>query len=93
MASLSDGLLDIIIVNKMNKLKLVYALIRQILMGKIISLSEGDLNNKDIIYLQSESCSIHNHDRAPMHIDGEPVDTEEHIEIKIVKNAIRLIKP
>ena len=93
MASLSDGLLDIIIVNKMNKLKLVYALIRQILMGKIASLSEENLNNKDIIYLQSESCNIYNHNLAPMHIDGEPVDTEEHIKIKIVKNAIRLIKP
>lgn len=93
MASLSDGLLDIIIVNKMNKLKLVFALIKQILSGKIINLDGRKLKNKGIIYLQAETCKIINHDMAPLHIDGEPATSTKNIEIKIAKKAIKLIRP
>lgn len=93
MASLSDGLLDIVIVNKMNKLRMVYALIKQILSGKIINLNESKFTNKDIIYLQAETCKIKNHDIAPLHIDGEPAISSKYFEVRIAKKAIRLIRP
>ena len=92
-ASLSDGLLDIVIVNKMNKLNTVYSLLKQIRAGKVKQVSEKVIQNKGIIYLQTDRLVIHNPRHAPLHIDGDPADTDKTFDIRIIPGAFRLLQP
>lgn len=88
-ASLSDGLLDIVIVNRMSKLRLLWAVVRQLRYGK-----PGTIGDKNKIhYFQSKELSILNPHLAPLHIDGDPAATAESFEIKIIEKAFRLLAP
>ena len=87
-ASLSDGLLDIVIVNKTGKLNLIYNVLKQVRAGK---LSPVTGNKKTVHYFQCREMQISNHSNAPLHIDGEPVSTFEEINIKIIEKAFWLI--
>jgi YegS/Rv2252/BmrU family lipid kinase len=92
-ASLSDGLLDFIIVKKMHKLVLPFALLHQISGSNTITELQHYRNNRNIVYFQAKEVEIINHDNAPIHIDGEPVPSVEKIAIKILPNAFRLLQP
>lgn len=90
-ALLSDGLLDIVIVQKMNKAKLPFAVLQQIRgNNKLQNLVEAT-SKKNVIYFQSPTLEIKNLKHAPLHVDGEPRETEECFSIKILKNCFRLI--
>jgi YegS/Rv2252/BmrU family lipid kinase len=94
MASLNDGLLDVVVVNKMNKLITMLSLLRQISIGKIKSdLIDKKKSSKGIGYFHCDKIIIENHNNAPMHLDGEPIITENKIEIKIIHNAFKLLQP
>jgi YegS/Rv2252/BmrU family lipid kinase len=92
-ASLNDGLLDIVIVQKMNKAKLPFALLKQIRGNNKLQELVDDLGSKNILYFQTSNLSIKNLKLAPLHIDGDPAETLEEIEIRIIPNAFRLIRP
>lgn len=87
-ASLNDGLLDIVIVPKINKLKLVFAVLHQIRMGKV---NNDKIGGNNIIYLQTDKVVIENPERAPLHIDGDPAVTSSRFEIKVLPNAFKLL--
>jgi diacylglycerol kinase (ATP) len=89
-ASLSDGLLDVVIVKKSNKLDIFFKMINQLKFGKVVSESN---DKKTVHYFQTKKISISNLDKALLHIDGEPVKTIEQIEIEIIEKAFRLIQP
>ena len=91
-ASLSDGLLDLIVVKKTNRLLSAFYLVKHILLGKIQDEVSMMRSSNKIIYLQSASMKIENPQKAPLHIDGEPVETAEVIEIKVVPNAFNLLQ-
>lgn len=94
MASLSDGLLDVVVVNKMNKLLTMLSLLRQISVGKIKSdIIDKKTINKGIGYFHCDKIIIENHDNAPIHLDGEPITTENKIEIKMIPSAFKLLQP
>lgn len=90
-ASLNDGKLDIILVNRMSKLLLLYHIARQITIGKVVT--PGRSSSKGIRYFQAKEITIHNHNLAPVHLDGEPIESPEIISISIIENAFRLIRP
>jgi YegS/Rv2252/BmrU family lipid kinase len=90
-ATLSDGLLDVIVVNNKNKIVTALSLLHQISLGKIQE--EKKVKNKNVGYFHTENLTIHNPGMAPLHIDGEPVETSSLLEIKIIKKAIRLLLP
>ena len=91
-AVLNDGKLDIVVVTKMSKPKLVWSVVKHILTGEVQH-HEDRIQKKDIIYLQAQNVLIWNHSLAPLHIDGEPVETYKRLEIEILPNAFRLIRP
>jgi diacylglycerol kinase (ATP) len=91
-ASLSDGFLDIVIVKKMSKIRMLYSLLMQIKLGQITN-TEKKFHQKDIFYFQTKQLLIENPKHAPLHIDGEPATTARHFEIKVVENAFRLLQP
>lgn len=90
-ALLSDGLLDIVIAKKTAKPILLFNLIKQILAGKINKI-ENSLDHP-IIYFQTKKLLIENKSKAPLHIDGDPAETPEKLEIEIKKKCFRLIQP
>src|SRR5258708_133444 len=92
-ALLHDGLLDIIIVKRMLKLPMVFAVIRQILGGKVLPEMPLDAGKKNILYFQTPELTIENPGEAPLHIDGDPKATAKEFNIKIAPAILNLIQP
>jgi diacylglycerol kinase (ATP) len=92
-ASLSDGRLDVVVVNKKNKIITALSILRQIAFGKIQPSKELLVKRKNIFYFHAEKLTIKNPSLAPLHIDGEPCETSDTIEVKIIPGAIRLLTP
>ena len=92
-ASLYDGLLDIVIVKKMNKLLLVWKVLQQIKNGKIKNEMSKDFEKGRILYFHTKKITIRNLERAPLHIDGDPATTSNSFDIEIIPKAFRLIMP
>ncbi len=89
-ASLSDGLLDIVIVKKAGKFSLVFKLLKHIKDGKISPVRNSD---KSILYFQTKKITIQNFDNAPFHIDGEPTETAMSFDVEIIEQAFLLYQP
>ena len=92
-ASLNDGLLDIVIVQKMNKAKLPFAILQQVRGNNKLQQLVEDMNQKNILYFQTPSLTIKNLKHAPLHIDGEPKETADEFRIDILKDCFELIQP
>ena len=92
MASLCDGLLDIVIVRKMNKAQLPLSLLDQIA-GRNRIADPQHLRKSGIIYLQANKLSIKNPDAAPLHVDGEPRETARQFSIRVIPSCFKLIQP
>ncbi len=92
-ASLNDGLLDIVIVNKMNKIQLLYFVLKQIRLGVVQHVTAKNIEKKRIIYLQTGKLIIQNPSMAPLHIDGDPAATAKSFDIQIIRGAFRLLQP
>lgn len=99
-ASLSDGLLDVVIVKKQNKIPLLWRAYRQLsgrnrpLRGEeiVASMSSG-AQQQDIHYWQVPSIEIENLGGALIHVDGETTPSARRVTIEVVANAFRLITP
>lgn len=93
MANLRDGLLDVVIVVKQNKFSVLWNTIRQV--GGFNQLQElNQINdNTALFYFQTDELQIKNISAAPMHIDGDPAETEEKLKIKILPSCFQLIYP
>lgn len=92
-ASLNDGLLDIVVVQKMNKAKLPFAILKQIRGNNELQQLVDDITNKHVLYFQTPTLTIRNLKHAPFHVDGEPRQTEKEFKIEIIKDCFRLIQP
>jgi len=92
-ASLHDGLLDIIVVNKMSKLRMTFAILKQLNSGKVRLYEDKKYHRNEIHYFQTKRLTIKNPKLAPLHIDGEPVETAAEFEIEIVEKVFKLLMP
>lgn len=90
-ASLNDGLLDIVIVQKMNKARLPFAILQQMRGNNKLQNLVEDVSKKNILYFQTPSIKIINNKLAPIHIDGEPYETADILDINIIKDSFKLI--
>jgi len=92
-ASLSDGLLDIVIVTRQSKLSVLLETLKQI-RGKNKLQSEAvEEQEKGVIYFQTDKLRIRNLSQAPLHIDGDPAETPDELMVEVKKNCFRLIQP
>lgn len=92
-ASLSDGLLDIVIVTGQSKLNLILQTVKQIRgKNKLITGSVSE-SKQAIIYFQTEKLQLKNLSLAPVHIDGDPAETPGEVTIAVRKSCFRLIQP
>jgi len=91
-ASLSDGMLDIVVVPQMNKAVLALAILQQVNTGKPSEKVPKSTGNK-IFYFQADHLHIKNPGLAPMHIDGEPKETLTSLDIRIIPRCFKLLQP
>ncbi|RYZ21607.1 MAG: diacylglycerol kinase [Chitinophagaceae bacterium] len=91
-ASLSDGLLDIVVATRQSKLGLLLHTARQIagyneIQNEVINEKAG------MIYFQTPAVNIYNPAGAPLHIDGDPAETAENFEVAVIAGAFKLLVP
>jgi diacylglycerol kinase (ATP) len=91
-ASLNDGLLDVVIIQKMSKAKIPFALLQQIRGNNKLQEIVDNMTNKNVIYFQTSSLQIKNLKLAPLHIDGEPKETADFFDIRIERNCFELLQ-
>jgi diacylglycerol kinase (ATP) len=89
-ARLNDGLIDIVVVRRMNKFQLMLSVLHQLRFGDV---REGLFGKDSILYFQAGKIQIENPGRAPLHIDGDPVETSTCLDVKIVREAFLLLQP
>jgi diacylglycerol kinase family enzyme len=89
-ARLNDGLIDIVIVQEMNKFQLMMAILHQLRFGDV---QEKIFRKKSILYFQAPGLNIKNPALAPLHIDGDPAKTADEFSIRIIPSAFRLLQP
>lgn len=92
-ASLNDGLLDIVVVKKQSKVAVITRVIKQMLGGYRLQDESSIKEKKRIFYVQSDKVTIHNPERAPLHIDGDPAETASRLQMEIIRDAFKLIRP
>ncbi|HZW71854.1 MAG TPA: YegS/Rv2252/BmrU family lipid kinase [Hanamia sp.] len=92
-ASICDGLLDIVVLQKTNKTQAVLSFAQQIISGRVHHFSKAELQKKNILYFQTNKLKIENAGLAPLHIDGDPAETSKEFSIEILPSAYKLIQP
>jgi diacylglycerol kinase (ATP) len=92
-AKLNDGLLDIVIVQKMHKARLAFAVLKQIRGNNDLHLYTGNNSGKAVLYFQTAALTIKNLNHAPLHVDGDPYETAAEFKIEILKDSFELIRP
>ena len=92
-ASLSDGLLDIVIVTAQNKVSFVLQTLKQMAGWNVMEASSVITKKSGVIYFQTDRIEIINHSQAPLHIDGDPAETPGKLAVEIKKKCFRLIQP
>lgn len=92
-ASLQDGLLDIVIAKRTNRLRFLLSVIRQVLGGYRVQGIPGGKRKEKILYFRTAALMIENPGGAPLHIDGDPKASAREFNISVVPGAIRLIQP
>jgi diacylglycerol kinase (ATP) len=92
-AALHDGLLDIVIIKKASRLRLLWSAIRQVRGGYPVTPDPVDAGKKKVLYFQTPELVITNPDGAPLHVDGDPAPSADVFRIAVVPKAIRLIQP
>jgi YegS/Rv2252/BmrU family lipid kinase len=88
-ANLTDGLLDIIVVQKMNKLQVLMAVFYQMMYGDV---QEKIFKKSGIMYYQARALEILNPGLAPLHVDGDPVASSTSLHVKVIPEAFMLIQ-
>ncbi len=93
LASLSDGMLDVVIVQKMPKTTLPIALMGQLRHNHIMKNWVEKIGKQSILYFQTPEIKIGNPRHAALHIDGDPFPTADAIHFKIIPSAFNLWVP
>lgn len=92
-ADLHDGLLDIVIIKKASRLRLLLSTTRQVLGGYRMTPEPADAGTEKVLYFQTPGLTIANPEGAPLHVDGDPAPSAALFDIRIVPKAIQLIQP
>ena len=92
-ASLSDGLLDIVIVTSKNKISFVWQTLMQLAGWNKLQATSLVKENRGLIYFQTDELNIINLSNAPLHIDGEPAEPVTELKITVKKKCFRLLQP
>lgn len=91
-ASLSDGLLDIVIVTSKNKISFILQTIKQLAGWNRLHTGSLITGKGGVLYFQTDKLTISNLSDAPLHIDGDPAEMLRELKVKVRKKCFRLIQ-
>jgi diacylglycerol kinase family enzyme len=77
----------------MNKAKLPFAVLKQIRGNNQLQELVENISEKNILYFQTDALTIRNLKYAPLHVDGEPMETVKEYDIQILPSCFKLIQP
>lgn len=89
-ASLQDGLLDIVAVEKTN---IFFVLMRILWHIRFGTFTADFTKRRGITYFQTAELTITNTDKAPLHVDGDGQPSASSFHIKILPAAYSLLMP
>lgn len=92
-ASLSDGLLDVVVVQKMMKANALLSVVKQVKGNNKLQTIADPVETQNVLYFQTPSLIISNPQLAPLHIDGDPFETAKTITVDIIPAAFNLVVP
>lgn len=92
-ANLRDGLLDVVIVTRQNKLSLLLQTAGQLFGLNRPVRTMGTTRDAAVMYFQTDRIVISNHSGAPLHVDGDPAAREERLDFRVLKHAYSLLVP
>ena len=92
-ASLTDGLLDVVIVTRQTKLSLLLETLKQVTGFNQLQKAEEIDKYSSVVYFQTDQIIISNPELAPLHIDGEPVESLKKIDIAVQPKSFQLVFP
>ncbi len=92
-ASLSDGLLDVVIVTNQNKMSVLIQTLIQVTGWNKLEDQTFTAGKKGVIYFQTDKLTIYNKSNAPLHIDGDPAETSTEFNFEIIPKCFSLIQP
>lgn len=92
-ASLSDGLLDIVILKKTTKLRILTAFVNHLLFAEKRELVLPKPPKGKVQYFNTKKVIIKNSELAPTHIDGDPVEAAAECIVEVLPSAYKLIHP
>jgi diacylglycerol kinase (ATP) len=90
-ASLTDGMLDIVIMTKQNKLSMLVQALKQVAGFNEVQETAFVNAQSSMIYFQAPSLTINNALDAPLHIDGDPVETEKELKFQVLPSCFQLL--
>ena len=92
-ASLSDGLLDVVIATRQPRLQLLLQTLRHVV--GFNRLQDAVVLNKNlgVVYFQTDALQINNRNRAPLHLDGDPAAESSFLDIRVLKHCYMMIQP
>jgi YegS/Rv2252/BmrU family lipid kinase len=92
-ASLTDGILDVVVVTQQTKLNLLLQTLMQVTGFNQLQKAENINKDTSVVYFQTSTIEIINTALAPLHIDGEPVESVKKMDIKIQPKSFQLVYP
>lgn len=92
-ALLNDGRLDVVVLKKTSKLRILSSFVNHLLFAKKITPEQLEKNKGQIAYFNISKIRIINEQMAPVHIDGDPMPSEPEYTIEVLPNAYKLIQP
>lgn len=84
-AKIDDGLLDVIVVSGLSKLKILFLL--------PMAFKGNHVKYRGIHIFQCRKISISMEEKLPIHTDGEPVAVSDRIDAELLPEQIRLMAP
>jgi diacylglycerol kinase family enzyme len=85
--------LDVVVVTQQTKLNLLLQTLMQVTGFNQLQKAENINKDTSVVYFQTSTIEIINTALAPLHIDGEPVESVKKMDIKIQPKSFQLVYP
>jgi YegS/Rv2252/BmrU family lipid kinase len=92
-ASLTDGLLDVVVMACQSRWNILLQTLLQVTGYHQLQQVERINDQAGVVYFQTSELIINNPQNAPMHLDGEPVESAGNVSIRVLPKNFQLLVP
>lgn len=92
-ASLSDGLLDVVIATRQPRLQLLLRTLSHVVgwnrLQDVVEINK----NLGVVYFQTDALQVENKGGAPLHLDGDPAPGSAFLNVQVLKHCYMMMQP